>query len=125
MKTDDPLTAFFYDLMRDHLPMGVINKMLRESIEVSDDDSNFELSDGYLAEKAHAVAQLFHNHRDKQVRSGDKPTWMCWEMPAGILCPCGEVHRLGDFEDHLRTCETGQKHYAKMIKRLNIASRSE
>lgn len=48
---DDRLTSFLYELMRDHLPAGAVEALVREAEKVTVTYSN-----GWLAEYAHYLA---------------------------------------------------------------------
>lgn len=112
MKTNDQLVSFLYELMRDHLPVGVINQLVEDSTCL--EGEGFELSDGMLVIKARAAAKALRNRRPPP---GEKRGWWL-EVPAGILCNCGEVHPPRDMDDHLRSCEEGESHYQEMKKRV-------
>ena len=56
----DPLTAFLYDLMRDHLPAGVVEKMIRENV---DNEQECIFTNGWLAKYAHNLAERINNSK--------------------------------------------------------------
>lgn len=47
----DRLTSFLYDLLRDHLPSGVVERMVREA------DADIQYTNGWLAEYARDLAR--------------------------------------------------------------------
>lgn len=53
--TSDPLVAFLYLLMRDHLPVGDVEGLVKD-VEMTADDSTAQLSNGWLAEHAKDLA---------------------------------------------------------------------
>lgn len=53
ISSKDPLVAFLYDLMRDHLTVGKVEKLVSEA-EVS---SNADYTNGWLAKYAKDVAK--------------------------------------------------------------------
>lgn len=53
--TGDPLIAFLYELMRDHVPPGVVEKVVRNS-ELPSEDDTYVLSNVHLARYAEEIA---------------------------------------------------------------------
>ena len=53
--TDDPLVSFLYELMRDHVPLGVVEKVVRNS-ELPSEGDTFVLSNVHLARYAEELA---------------------------------------------------------------------
>lgn len=51
----DPLEVFLYLLMRDHLPVGAVEKLVKDC-ELTADDSKAQLSNGWLGEYAKDLA---------------------------------------------------------------------
>jgi len=49
----DPLTSFFYLLMRDHLPVGIVTKLVAES----NSDNSAQFTNGHLAQFAELCSQ--------------------------------------------------------------------
>jgi len=56
----DPLTAFLYDLMRDHLPAGVVEKMVFDVVSYADECT---FTNGWLAKYAHNLAERINNSK--------------------------------------------------------------
>jgi hypothetical protein len=57
-KVDDALTSFFYQLMRDHVPVGKVARMIEE---MEDSDSHmFLLSNQHLAAYARECVARLH-----------------------------------------------------------------
>lgn len=52
----DPLTSFFYQLLRDHMPAGEVEKIINQIIEESGKEIVF--TNGWLAQYANNLAQL-------------------------------------------------------------------
>ena len=50
----DPLTSFFYELMRDHLPTGVVEKLVWSVLQEPDDGCVF--TNGWLAKYANNLS---------------------------------------------------------------------
>lgn len=53
--TENSLVAFIYLLCRDHLPTGDVQKLLKDSVLISDGDNN-RLTNGHLGKYAEYVA---------------------------------------------------------------------
>ena len=53
--TDSDLVAFFYELMRDHLPPGTVEEIARNCNGF--DEGNWQLTNGWLAEYAKDVVK--------------------------------------------------------------------
>jgi hypothetical protein len=51
--SNDPLTAFLYLLVRDHLPLGIVEKVMKE---IGPDDLEMHFTNGWLAMWADDVA---------------------------------------------------------------------
>lgn len=62
-RTASPLVAFLYQLMRDHVPYGVVEKIVvederaREENSVEGEDFEYILSNGHLGKYAEDVAK--------------------------------------------------------------------
>lgn len=53
IENKDKLTAFLYTLMRDHLPAGVVEELVRENENIED---TVKYTNGYLARYAELLA---------------------------------------------------------------------
>lgn len=63
IKINSRLVGFLYDLMRDHLPPGIVEKLVQES----EGESNIVYTNGWLAQYAEYLA----NRLQEQVQDGD------------------------------------------------------
>ncbi|KKL22962.1 hypothetical protein LCGC14_2430160 [marine sediment metagenome] len=63
----DPLTAFLYDLMRDHLPTGVVEKIVHENV---DNEQECVFTNGWLAKYAHNLAETINNAKLIHLQKG-------------------------------------------------------
>lgn len=56
--TSDPMVAFLYELLRDHVQPGVMQQVMQNSRQPFDaSDDTWVLSNGYLAKYAEYVAE--------------------------------------------------------------------
>lgn len=54
--TSDPLVSFLYELMRDHVVPGTVEKIVQEDRFHLEEKREISLSNGYLAQYAEDVA---------------------------------------------------------------------
>lgn len=64
IKTEDKLVSFLYDLMRDHLPCGVVEDLVLNQVTTAD-DSEFLFTNGFLANYAKDLAQRLRGTQDE------------------------------------------------------------
>jgi hypothetical protein len=50
VKSNDPLVAFLYNLMRDHLPTGVVAEIMKAALDNKEDNPTYVFSNGWLAQ---------------------------------------------------------------------------
>ena len=60
----DPLVALLYHLMRDHLPCGVVEQILRNHVFTGDKDA--EYCNGYLASYAKDIADRLRERKEEK-----------------------------------------------------------
>lgn len=55
--TEDSMVAFFYELMRDHVPMGVIEEIVKDQERFTKEEPNlvWQLSNKHLANYAEEI----------------------------------------------------------------------
>ena len=60
-KSNDKLTSFLYQLIRDHLPSGVVSELVRE---IADEPDDIVYTNGWLGEHADYLSKLLQktNH---------------------------------------------------------------
>lgn len=58
-KTNSGMVAFFYELLRDHVPMGIVEKIVSEQEE--GDWSTYELTNEYLAQYCEDIVQRIYD----------------------------------------------------------------
>ena len=70
--SDDALISFLYILGRDHLPLGVIEEIMRKDVEAVAGEVMY--TNGWLAEWAEDVAARIYqmNSRNKQAKARDE-----------------------------------------------------
>lgn len=71
------LVAFIYLIMRDHVPPGEIEELMREHVHLIKADENVEFSNGWMAEHAKDVARRLG-------WEGDPPPKPSTEAPGSI-----------------------------------------
>jgi hypothetical protein len=72
VNSDDPLVFFLYILLRDHLPVSVVEGIMQNHVEVEEKDSEF--CDGFLAAYAAKLAQRIHPKQTLRVKvAADAP----------------------------------------------------
>lgn len=65
------LVGFLYDIMRDHIPPGVIEEILLQT-DKFDNDENFEYSNGWLAQYAQDVAERLIESKNEAIPKSTK-----------------------------------------------------
>lgn len=68
--TGSHLVAFLYELMRDHVPVGVVEGIVNQD-ESTDPTNVYVLTNGYLAEYAGDVARRLMREDDEVKTSGE------------------------------------------------------
>jgi ribA/ribD-fused uncharacterized protein len=58
--SQDPLVSFFYILLRDHLPAGVVEGILREHVLIEDKDAQF--CNGWVADYAKDIVKRLRDY---------------------------------------------------------------
>lgn len=75
----DPLTSFFYQLMRDHLPAGVVEKIVGDIVKEAGQSVTF--TNGWLARYANNLADTVRNAEAINLKSSLDTVWQTQEAP--------------------------------------------
>ena len=66
VESNDPWIGFLYILMRDHLPPGVVESILREHVLIDGPDKTDTYTNGWLAKYAEFIVQRVQEQACKQ-----------------------------------------------------------